>query len=345
MTTAALSELLLNDPNLLAAAAFAAVLAALGVGAGLWSALFERDQRRLQRRIERLGRPAAVPTSANPKDQSVGSVRRQVAASSIQGLDRLLTAVLPNVGVLRLRLERSGLPIKVGDYLLVCLGLGLLGTLAIWGLYGVHPLLALLMGGGGIGVGLPHFVIAQRIKKRLRRFAALLPDAMELITRGIKSGLPVSEAINTIGEEVQDPVGGEFRQISAQMKIGVQMDTALWSAAKRLDTSEFKFFVIALSIQQETGGNLAEVLEKLSEMIRRREQVRLKIKAMSSEARASAMIIGALPFIMGVLIYFVNPDYMMRLFTDPRGWLMLGAGMTSMLIGVATMAKMIKFEI
>jgi tight adherence protein B len=131
----------------------------------------------------------------------------------------------------------------------------------------------------------------------------------------------------------------------AVREMGMTPDEALWSAARRLSIPEFKFFVISLSIQQETGGNLAEVLEKLSDMVRRREQVRLKIKAMSSEARASAMIIGALPFIMGVLIYLVNPDYMIRLFTDPRGWLMLGFGLTSMAIGVAVMAKMIKFEI
>jgi tight adherence protein B len=129
------------------------------------------------------------------------------------------------------------------------------------------------------------------------------------------------------------------------MKIGMQMDEALWAAAKRLDTPEFKFFVISLSIQQETGGNLAEVLEKLSDMVRRREQMRLKIKAMSSEARASAMIIGSLPFIMAVLIYVVNTEYMMRLFTDPRGWMMIGGGLTSLGLGIAVMAKMIKFEI
>jgi tight adherence protein B len=338
-----LPGLAFDDPNLLAAVAFVAVLATLAVGAGLWSAVFEGDRRRLQRRMERLGQPAAAPAEKDGA-QKVESVRRQEAASSIKSLDRLLKGVLPNATVLRLRLERAGWTVKVGDYLLGCLVLAVLTALLVWAIYGLHPLLALLIGAGA-GSGLPHFIVARQTQKRLRRFTSLLPDALELVTRGIKSGLPVSEAIHTIGEEVQDPVGGEFREISAQMKIGVPMDEALWSAAKRLSIPEFKFFVISLSIQQETGGNLAEVLEKLSEMVRRREQVRLKIKAMSSEARASAMIIGARPFIMGVLIYLVNPDYMIRLFTDPRGWLMLGFGLTSMAIGVAVMSKMIKFEI
>jgi len=129
------------------------------------------------------------------------------------------------------------------------------------------------------------------------------------------------------------------------MRIGVAMDEAMWSSARRLAIPEFNFLVISLAIQQETGGNLAEILEKLSDMVRRREQMRLKVKAMSSEARASAMIIGSLPFVMATVISFVNPGYMSTLFVDPRGWVMIGIGLTSLLIGVGIMAKMIKFEI
>ena len=123
------------------------------------------------------------------------------------------------------------------------------------------------------------------------------------------------------------------------------MDEALWAAARRIGIPEFKFFVISLSIQQETGGNLAETLENLSDMVRRREQMRLKVKAMSSEARASAMIIGSLPFVMAGIISFVNPGYMHTLFTDPRGWVMMGIGFTSLAVGLGVMTKMIKFDI
>jgi tight adherence protein B len=163
--------------------------------------------------------------------------------------------------------------------------------------------------------------------------------------RGTRTGLPASEARRTIADEIQDPVGREFREVTDQMKIGVAMDEAMWSAARRLGIPEFNFLVISLAIQQETGGNLAEILEKLSDMVRRREQMRLKVKAMSSEARASAMIIGSLPFVMAGVISFVNPGYMSTLFTDPRGWVMIGIGLTSLLIGIGIMAKMIKFEI
>jgi tight adherence protein B len=196
-----------------------------------------------------------------------------------------------------------------------------------------------------LGVGLPHVVLSRRIANRTKKFISLLPEALDLIVRGIRSGLPASEALRTIGDEIQDPVGKEFREVTDQMRIGVAMDEAMWGAAKRLAIPEFNFLVISLSIQQETGGNLAEILEKLSDMVRRREQMRLKVKAMSSEARASAMIIGSLPFIMAGVISFVRPEYMSTLFTDPRGWMMIGIGMTSLLIGLGVMSKMIKFEI
>jgi tight adherence protein B len=179
----------------------------------------------------------------------------------------------------------------------------------------------------------------------MRKFTMLLPDALELIVRGIRSGLPASEALRTIADEIEDPIGSEFREVTDQMKIGVSLDEAMWAAAKKLDIPEFNFLVISLSIQQETGGNLAEILEKLADMVRRREQMRLKVRAMSSEARASAMIIGSLPFIMGGVISFVNPTYISSLFTDPRGWVMSGVGLTSMLIGMLVMSKMVKFEI
>ena len=188
-------------------------------------------------------------------------------------------------------------------------------------------------------------VLQRRIARRIKKFMTLLPEALDLIVRGIRSGLPATEALKTIGEEIEDPVGTEFRQVTDQMKIGVAMDEAMWATAKRLAIPEFNFLVISLSIQQETGGNLAEILEKLSDMVRRREQMRLKVKAMSSEARASAMIIGSLPFIMAGVISFVNPGYMNTLFTDPRGWVMIGMGLTSLLVGLGVMSKMIRFEI
>ena len=331
-----------RDPNLLSAAVFGASLLIVGLVAVLWFALFQKDERRLRRRLERL----QAPRGARKSDPAapVESLRRNKQDSSIASLDRLIKRALPNIGILRQRLERSAWKLKVGDFLLICLGLGAFTAVAMIFAFDLPVLVDLLLG-VIVGIGVPNLALRQRINRRVRKFTTLLPEALDLIVRGIRSGLPATEALKTIADEIEDPVGTEFRQVTDQMKIGVAMDEAMWASAKRLAIPEMNFLVISLAIQQETGGNLAEILEKLSDMVRRREQMRLKVKAMSSEARASAMIIGSLPFIMAGVISFVNPKYMSTLFTDPRGWIMMGIGFTSLMIGFVVMSKMIKFDI
>jgi tight adherence protein B len=334
-----------RDPNLLSAVVFGASLLVVGLVAVLWLTVFQQDERRLRRRLERLqdGARSAHKTKA-AEATLVETVRRNKSDSSIASIDRLLKQVLPNIGVLRLRLARSGWPLKVGDFILLCLVLSAAAAIGLL-IATDFPLWISLCLGVVLGLGLPNLVLARRISRRIRKFTMLLPEALDLIVRGIRSGLPASEALKTIADEITDPVGPEFQQVTDQMKIGLAMDEAMWAAAKRLAIPEFNFLVISLSIQQETGGNLAEILEKLSDMVRRREQMRLKVKAMSSEARASAMIIGSLPFVMAGVISFVNPEYISALFTDPRGWVMIGIGLTSLTIGLGVMSKMIKFEI
>jgi len=340
-----LLEQITRDPNLLSATVFGASLLIVGLVAVLWLSLFQQDERRLRRRLERLqsgGR--AIRASKGEEATLVETVRRNKRDSSIASIDRLIKRLLPNIGVLRMRLARSGWPLKVGDFMLLCLGLSAAVAIGL-SIATEFPIWINLSLGVVLGMGLPNLLLQRRISRRIKRFTTLLPEALDLIVRGIRSGLPATEALKTIADEIQDPVGTEFRQVTDQMKIGVGMDEAMWAAAKRLAIPEFNFLVISLSIQQETGGNLAEILEKLSDMVRRREQMRLKVKAMSSEARASAMIIGSLPFVMAGVISFVNPGYINSLFTDPRGWVMIGMGLTSLLVGLGVMSKMIKFEI
>jgi tight adherence protein B len=140
-------------------------------------------------------------------------------------------------------------------------------------------------------------------------------------------------------------VGVEFREVSDQIKFGKTMTDALWTVAPRIDTAEFRFFIISLSIQQETGGNLAETLENLAAVLRRRKQLKLKIKALSSEAKASAYIIGSLPFIMFGILLMMNYGYASQLYLDPRGIILVGCGLLSYAIGIAVMAKMVRFDI
>jgi len=272
------------------------------------------------------------------------SLKRDEARSRLAILDRLARRVLPRQAALKQRLARTGKNIGVGSYLGLSAGLAVLCAAALGGIVGLSPVLS-LAAGVLIGAGLPHIVVGRMAQKRLTRFTALFPDAIDLIVRGLRSGLPVTESIAAVGREMAEPVGSEFRRISESVRFGRSLEETLWDTAGRLDTADFKFFVISLSIQRETGGNLAETLSNLSDILRRRRQMKLKIKAMSSEARASAMILGSLPFVMFALIFLMNPGYETELFTDPRGRIMLFGGLLTMGVGILVMNKMVKFEI
>jgi tight adherence protein B len=181
--------------------------------------------------------------------------------------------------------------------------------------------------------------------KRIKKFIGNFPEAIDTMCRGIRSGLPITESIAAVGREMPEPVGVEFHRISDGVRMGKSLESAMWDVAKRIDTPEFRFLIIAMAIQKETGGNLAETLGNLADLIRKRRQLRLKVKAMSSEAKASAMIIGSLPFIMFMLLLVVNSDYVLVLFHQTVGKIMMGIGITWMSIGWAVMLKMINFEL
>jgi tight adherence protein B len=299
--------------------------------------------RQLRRRIEQ-ARRARRQQPERAAAETPTSLRRSQGGALFAALGRRITVLVPRAETLRERLTRAGLSLGLGD---LVVGAALAGLATAAGLnIGLGLPLALSACAGVLAsTGLPHLLITMCIARRTKRVVAVMPDAIDLIVRGIKSGLPVAEALYSIGQEMAEPVGAVFREVTGNLRLGMTLDEALWVVARRLQVAEFKFFVISVSIQQETGGNLAEILQNLSRMIRRREQVKLKIKAMSSEARASAMIIGSLPFIMSVVIYIINPNYIMQLFVDPRGWLLVAAGLTSMTLGLAVIAKMVRFEI
>lgn len=181
--------------------------------------------------------------------------------------------------------------------------------------------------------------------KRLERFRDIFPDALDLIVRSVRAGLPVSEAVKIIGNEIAEPVGDNFREVAANLMIGMSLEESLLLLQKRVPIAEIKYFSISLTIQQETGGNLAEILSKLANIMRKRIQIRKKIRALSSEARASAIIIGALPFIVGLAIFALNRDYIEVLYLDDFGRLFLGGAVGSITVGGVVMSKMIRFDI
>jgi tight adherence protein B len=268
---------------------------------------------------------------------------RRITASRATRVETAFSSFLPNPALLRKRLSKTGKTWTVGQYGMATLGLFVVVTILVW-LRGGPILLALGLG-VIVGAGLPHMVVGYFVGRRIKQFTTKFPDAIELLVRGLRSGLPIAETMAVVGAEVDGPVGVEFRSITDKMKIGRTMDAALQETADRLGTPEFQFFVITIAIQRETGGNLAETLANLATVLRQRSQMKLKIKAMSSESKASAYIVGSLPFIVFGMIWAINANYMYGFFVDQRLIVAGLGGMGWMGIGAFIMARMVNFEI
>ncbi len=324
------------DPQLLVVAAGAAAAIAI---LGLAVITVGGDGRRARRRAQQVS--LRLTKGSLDHDAAPVSVRRSVGDTS--PLEKLAGRLLPRPGILRDRLSRTGRPLTLARYLLINLIVGVIIGIGLWQATGKASV-GLSVGFGG-GLLLPHLWVGMAIEGRLKRFVKLFPDALDLIVRGLKSGLPITDSIKVVSDELAEPLAGEFRTVAGDLGIGRTLDDALWATARRLQLADFNFFVVALSVQRETGGNLAETLENLSDILRRRQQTKLKIKALSAEAKASAVIIGALPFIMFALIGSMNPEYIQPLIHDLRGQVMMAVGLGWLAIGVLVMAKMVRFEI
>ncbi|WP_336985850.1 type II secretion system F family protein [Altererythrobacter aquiaggeris] len=244
---------------------------------------------------------------------------------------------------LAIRLDRTGKGWTLTQYLYASLGIMLAFTIIMYMRSGAA---LLSLGVGAVfGAGIPHFVVNMAMNRRTNKFNAKFPDAIELLVRGLRSGLPVTETLGIVSTEIDGPVGEEFKGIVQRIKIGRTMDESLQETADRLGIPEFNFFVITLAIQRETGGNLAETLSNLADVLRKRSQMKLKIRAMSSESKASAYIVGSLPFIVFGMIWWINPEYVGGFFEDDRLIVTGLGGMVWMSLGAFIMAKMVSFEI
>lgn len=257
--------------------------------------------------------------------------------------DSFIKQFVPRPAELRARLDRTGKPITVARYAMACGGLAV-AVLVLLLVLGAPPLLA-IFAALFVGVGLPHKVVGTMIARRLKAFNQRFPDAIDLLVRGLRSGLPISESLGVVGKEIPGPVGYEYRQVSDKIRIGRTMEHALQEMALRVNTPEFQFFVITLSIQRETGGNLAETLSNLGGVLRSRAHMKLKIKAMSSESKASAYIVGVLPFMVFAIVWIANPLYLAPFFSDHRLMIAGTGGFIWMSIGGFIMSKMVSFEI
>lgn len=315
-----------------------ALFAALGAFGGLLYSLLHGRRARLKRRITQVvgGR---VTKAVSPR--AIIALKRSRSLSRLKHGDEGKARRWAHA--LREQLMQAGIRIEVGHFLAICVLLAIIAWVAI-GLARL-PSIAQPLGAAIIGFGLPKLLVSRRAKSRIATFTGLFADALDVVVRGIRSGLPLGECINIIGREMGEPLGSEFRLISEGQKLGLSLQEALDRAVERTPTPDFKYFSIVLAIQQQTGGNLAETLAKLSEVLRARKRLRDRIKAFSAEAIASAAIIGSLPILVTGLLSVIGPDYIGILFKTDIGNFLVATGLILMGIGALVMRRMINFDI
>lgn len=314
-------------------AVFVAVVLGLEGGYLWWNSRRGPEAMRMERRLR--------AASAGGHAAQNLSILKQRALSHSEGLQRLLLAV-PRIHTLDRLIVQSGLAMNVGDLLILTLILtatGLLGPL--W--FG-HRLLF------GLGLAaalsaLPMLYILHARKKRMEKLENQLPDAIDLMGRAMRAGHAFPTALNMVGDEMAEPIGAEFRTLFDEINYGVKLEDALLNLLSRVPSTDLQYFVVALLIQHETGGNLAELLDNISVIVRSRIRLLGEIRTLSAEGKLSAWILSLLPFATGLVINIVNPGFMNVLWTDPLGLKMVYGALFLMSVGIWWMSRIIKIRV
>ncbi|MFK4058171.1 type II secretion system F family protein [Brevundimonas sp. NPDC046655] len=318
----------------------AAFLAFITIGGVGW-VLVGGDDTSAQavKRAKSIGAAKAEPAGKRAAVVNTPEARRKQIMQQLQEVDRRDRKARMTLSA---KLKQADLPISLRTFIIISVVLGVIGAAAAFVL-GLNPLLALGVG-VAMGLGMPRWVVSMRGKKRMKQFSLAFADAVDILVRGIKTGLPVHDCFKIIARESPQPLAGEFQLLVEGLGVGMTLSEALDKMFERMPVPELKFFAIVIAIQQKSGGNLAEALGNLTSVLRARRMMGEKIKAMSSEAIASAGIIGSLPPVVMILVMISSPAYMMLLFTDMRGQAMLlGAGLW-MGCGIFMMKRMISFK-
>ena len=243
---------------------------------------------------------------------------------------------------LREQLLQAGLDFKLWHY--VSFSGAMTAVAFAAALATTHKPMGALLAAIILGIGGPKVVLGILAKRRVAIFSGQLADSIDIVVRGIRSGLPLGECIAIIGREMPDPIGAEFRLMTEGQKLGLSLQDVLNRTVERMPVAELRYFAIVIAIQQQTGGNLAETLAKLSEVLRARKRMRDKVQAYASEAKASAMIIGSLPFVVMLMLAVMSPQYVGILFTTDPGNIILFVGGLTEIMGIFVMRNMINFE-
>ncbi len=323
---------------------FIFLLAALSIG-GLLTAVFYSgvaagsplDRKRTAVVAPRQRANLGAPRGGSARKRSVEDTLREV-------IETQASAAKSRKPTLRVRLRQAGLTWSNRVYYSVCAIVGSISVLLALLIFRIETFSAIAFSATA-ALLLPHLYVAWKRKSRFKAFTTEFPTAVDLIVRGIKTGLPVVDCFKIAASEVQEPVRGEFKMMVEDQTLGLPIHEAVQRMAERIPIAPARFFAIVIAIQSRTGGNLSEALSNLSKVLRERKKMEAKIRAVSSEAKASAMIIGSLPVIVAGIVYLTSPDYIMLLFSSLQGNLVLACSGLWMLVGVFVMRKMINFEV
>ncbi|GAA3056642.1 type II secretion system F family protein [Rhizobium viscosum] len=331
------------DPTVLAIVVLAAVAAAAVSYAVLFSRI-ESDKKSASRinRVKSAELDRTKVKAARDRVQEL-SKRRKSVQDNLKDLEKRQHEKTKKTLSLKSRLIQAGLPITPARFYIFSALLALV-LLVVLFIAGASPLV--MLGVAVVaGLGLPRWVVGFLISRRQNKFLNEFPNALDVIVRSIRSGLPLNDAIRLIANEGTEPVKSEFLRVVEAQQVGLSIPEACARMTNQMPLQEVNFFAIVIAIQSQAGGNLSEAIGNLSKVLRDRKKMKAKVKALSMEAKASAVIIGALPFIVALLVYLTSPQYMMILFTDPRGHFILGFSAIWMSIGIFVMRSMVNFDI
>ncbi len=314
-------------------------LVTVAIGGVGWAFVYPilSGQRRVEQRRESVAR--TVPARRG-EARAAGKPRRDQIEETLKELDARHRA--SKRVSLAVRISQAGLTWSKQRFILTAAGLGIAGFIAfLFTGAGLFPSLGVAF---AAAFGLPFWILSFLKKRRGAKFLNAFPDAVDVVVRGIKSGLPLMDCLKIIAGDAPEPVKSEFRSIVESQTIGVPLGEACLKLYERMPVAEANFFGITILIQQKAGGNLSEALGNLSRVLRDRKRMKSKIQSMSMEAKASGAIIGSLPVVVMTLVYFTSPDYISLLWTHQLGHLLLAGSAIWMSFGVLVMRKMINFD-
>jgi tight adherence protein B len=321
------------SPLLFVVVAVAVLFAVEGVRALLRSN-FLSNQAKARKRLRNLASQMQAGEEENPEE----SLLRAESSGSL--LDSFLDT-LPGVTALRVRLYCAGLTMTPKRFLGISLGLGVLAV-AVASLFTVDPIIRAAASGVAL---VPWFNSGRLSRKRIAEFEHQFPDALDLLIRSLRAGHSLSVGLQMVSQELPDPIGREFGFVADEIRIGKAVPAALANLANRMPAPDLPFFVVAVSIQQETGSNLAEVLQNLSEVVRDRFQLYGKVRALTSMGRASANLLVCWPAVMIGALYSVNPDYIRPLWETPEGHTMMMISAVMIVIGYVICRRMATIKV